>query len=135
VTLSGAGAYERSLCKAIEEGMGPADGHCIDSGLPSLVASLCQADLVVCGNTGVMHLAAGLGRPLIALHGPNPAAKWGPLAPAQAPGQARVLASSLPCSPCLSLGFEFGCALRPCMESIELRAVQDAARPLLKASA
>lgn len=135
VLLSGAGAYEGSLCRDIEAGMGPADGHCIDSGLPSLVESLCQADLVVCGNTGVMHLAAGLGRPLVALHGPNPVAKWGPLASAQAPELTKALAADLPCSPCLNLGFEFGCPLRPCMESIQLVAVQAAALHILKASA
>ena len=38
-----------------------------------------QAEAVVAVNTGTMHLAAILGRPLIALHGPTNPARWGPL--------------------------------------------------------
>lgn len=135
VGLSGAGPYEAGLCAAIEQGMGGADERCIDGGLASLVQALCRCDLLVCGNTGVMHMAAGLGRPVLALHGPNPADKWGPLPLAEAPQRTRVLAAALPCSPCLSLGFEFGCSLRPCMESIRTEAVIAAARGLLKAHA
>ncbi len=39
-----------------------------------------QAEAVVAVNTGTMHLAAILGRPLVALHGPTNPARWGPLA-------------------------------------------------------
>jgi len=39
-----------------------------------------QAEAVVSINTGTMHLAAILGRPLVALHGPTNPARWGPLA-------------------------------------------------------
>lgn len=129
IALSGAGPREAALCAAIEQGAGPADERCVDGGLASLVATLCRADLLVCGNTGVMHLAAGLGCPVLALHGPNPVDKWGPLG---GPGKALSLAADLPCSPCLSLGFEFGCPARPCMESIRLEAVQAAAASLLE---
>ena len=38
-----------------------------------------QAEAVVAVNTGTMHLAAILGRPLVALHGPTNPARWGPL--------------------------------------------------------
>lgn len=134
VGVSGAGPYEAALCDAIAGGMGGADERVVDGGLASLVTALCRCDLLVCGNTGVMHLAAGLGRPLLALHGPNPVTKWGPLAPVAAAQQVQVLASALPCSPCLSLGFEFGCALRPCMESIRVESVLAAAAGLLKAA-
>jgi ADP-heptose:LPS heptosyltransferase len=122
VGLSGAGPYERELCSQIEKGMGRADEACVDSGLKSLVAQLCRADLLVCGNTGVMHMAAGLGTPLIALHGPNPPKKWGPVSSSRrgdaATRRTRVISANLPCSPCLNLGFEFGCDQRPCMEAI-----------------
>lgn len=132
IALSGAGPYEAGLCALIEDGLGaPADERCVDGGLRALVACLCRADLLVCGNTGVMHLAAGLGTPLLALHGPNPVDKWGPLADPAAPRRTRVIAAQLPCSPCLSLGFEFGCPARPCMESIGEAAVQSAAADLL----
>lgn len=128
--LSGAGPYERGLCDAINAALDtPAEEACVDTGLRSLVGALCRADLLVCGNTGVMHLAAGLGTPLLALHGPNPALKWGPLADAPgSAGRTKVLEAQLPCSPCLTLGFEFGCPARPCMESIM---VEDAAADAL----
>ena len=38
-----------------------------------------RAEAVVSINTGTMHLAAILGRPLVALHGPTNPARWGPL--------------------------------------------------------
>jgi len=38
-----------------------------------------EAEAVVAVNTGTMHLAAILGRPLVALHGPTNPARWGPL--------------------------------------------------------
>ena len=38
-----------------------------------------QAEAVVAVNTGTMHLAAILGGPLVALHGPTNPARWGPL--------------------------------------------------------
>ncbi len=39
-----------------------------------------RAEAVVSINTGTMHLAAILGKPLVALHGPTNPARWGPLA-------------------------------------------------------
>jgi ADP-heptose:LPS heptosyltransferase len=121
VAVSGAGAYEEALCAEI-----PSDESCVNTGLKSLVRTLCRADLLVCGNTGVMHLAAGLGTPVLALHGPNPHVKWGPLGP-----QARVLLAKVSCSPCLNLGFEFGCPQRPCMESISVDESMHAAKEML----
>lgn len=121
VAVSGAGPYEAALCAKI-----PFDDNCVDKGLKNLVEMLCRADLLVCGNTGVMHMAAGLGTPVLALHGPNPHIKWGPLS-----DKARVILAKTPCSPCLSLGFEFGCPQRPCMESIDVEETENTAKAML----
>lgn len=130
IALSG-GAEEAALCDAVETAMGPADERCVGQPLEALVALLCRAALVVCGNTGVMHLAAGLGRPLLALHGPTSPLKWGPRA--DSPGaRVTVLAARLPCSPCLTLGFEYGCDDRPCMRSLHVESAVSAALGLLK---
>lgn len=133
VGLSGSGPREAQLCREIAAGLSEAPAEdCVDKGLPALVAALCRADLLLSGNTGVMHLAAGLGRPLLALHGPNPAAKWGPRGDAPgSPAPALALQAELPCSPCLTLGFEFGCPARPCMESFSLERVESACLGLL----
>jgi ADP-heptose:LPS heptosyltransferase len=44
-------------------------------GLAALVAA---AGRVVCGDTGVAHLATALGTPSVVLFGPTPPAEWGP---------------------------------------------------------
>jgi ADP-heptose:LPS heptosyltransferase len=43
-----------------------------------LAALVAGAGRVVCGDTGVAHLATALGRPSVVLFGPTPPAEWGP---------------------------------------------------------
>ena len=44
-----------------------------------LAALVADAELVVCGDTGIGHLATGYGTPSVLLFGPTPPAWWGPL--------------------------------------------------------
>lgn len=65
--------------------------HIIDHGDPAHVQALVGADVmtfaahvaaagrVLCGDTGVAHLATALGRPSVSLFGPMSPALWGPL--------------------------------------------------------
>lgn len=46
--------------------------------LSQLIAGLALADQVVCGDGGAMHLAAGLGKPIVCLFGQSDAARWRP---------------------------------------------------------
>ena len=46
--------------------------------LRTLIAALSLAERVVCPDGGAMHLAAGLGKPVIALFGDSPVARWRP---------------------------------------------------------
>ena len=46
--------------------------------LKSLIAALSLADRVVCPDGGAMHLAAALGKPVVALFGDSPVARWRP---------------------------------------------------------
>ena len=46
--------------------------------LRTLIAALSLADRVVCPDGGAMHLAAALGKPVVALFGDSPAARWRP---------------------------------------------------------
>jgi heptosyltransferase-3 len=48
------------------------------SELADLQGGLAACDLVVCADGGAMHLAAGLGKPVAALFGDSPAARWRP---------------------------------------------------------
>jgi lipopolysaccharide heptosyltransferase II len=63
--------------------------------LPQLAALLQRADLMITGDSGPMHIAAAVGTPLIAIHGPTDPAQSGPVSP-----QATILRSPIWCSPC-----------------------------------
>jgi lipopolysaccharide heptosyltransferase II len=63
--------------------------------LPQLAALLQRADLLISGDSGPMHIAAAVGTPLIAIHGPTDPALSGPVSP-----KATVLRSDIWCSPC-----------------------------------
>lgn len=88
-----------------------------------LAALFTQADLVISGNCGPMHLAAAAGTPVIALHGPTNSAQWGPWT-----DKTICLTATVPCSPCLNLGFEYACqalpdGTSPCMRTIAVSEV------------
>ena len=74
-------------------------GRCLDltgqTSLPELVEWLRLGELLVNNDTGPMHIAAALGKPVVALFGPTHAGRTGPW---QAPGE--VLQADLPCVPC-----------------------------------
>ncbi|GHO95527.1 ADP-heptose--LPS heptosyltransferase [Reticulibacter mediterranei] len=63
--------------------------------LPQLAALLQQADLLISGDSGPMHIGAAVGTPLIAIHGPTDPALSGPVSP-----KATILRSDIWCSPC-----------------------------------
>lgn len=86
---------------------------CQDFAFSEFAAVLAQMDVVVCGNTGAMHISAAVGTPTVAIHGPTDPRRWGPAGERHV-----VLKSPLPCSPCLNLGFEYGCDSHPCMKTV-----------------
>ncbi len=96
-----------------------------------LAALFANMDLVICGNCGPMHLAAAAGTPVLALHGPTNPLQWGPWGKNHT-----VINVNLPCSPCLNLGFEYGCSAlsdgtSPCMYTIQVREVLKACEKYL----
>ena len=73
----------------------------------TLAAVLRRCRLVLTGDTGMMHLAATVGAPLVALFGPESPVRYGPVIGANVVVQeecsvARILQGSVPCGPCLS---------------------------------
>ena len=55
-----------------------------------------RCDLMVTNDTGPMHVAAALGKPLVALFGPTEPRRTGPYGQLE-----NALRLDLPCSPCL----------------------------------
>jgi len=51
---------------------------CASHTLPELIAGLARCTHVICSDGGAMHLAAGLGKPIIALFGNSEVARWRP---------------------------------------------------------
>lgn len=88
------------------------------SDIMTVAATLAKAKVIVCGNTGIMHLACALHRPVVALHGPTNPVKWGPRG-----DKCRAVKSNMNCSPCLYLGFEYACGKNTCMAGITVEEV------------
>jgi heptosyltransferase-2 len=59
------------------------------------MALLSRCQLLVCNDSGIMHLAGALRLPLVALFGPQSPVKFGPWGE-----QGRAVYSKFPCSPC-----------------------------------
>jgi heptosyltransferase I len=68
---------------------------CGRTSLPEMVEWLRRCDLMVTNDTGPMHVAAALGKPLAALFGPTEPRRTGPYGHPDS-----VLRIDLPCSPC-----------------------------------
>lgn len=73
---------------------------------------------VVSVNTGVMHLGAAVGVPVVALHGPTPVARWGPLG-----SPSRSVVSPMIPQGYLNLGWEHDDRYRDAMSAITVDAV------------
>jgi len=65
--------------------------------LPEMIEWVRRCDLLVTNDTGPMHVAAALGKPIVALFGPTAPRRTGPYGQLE-----NVLRLNLPCSPCLS---------------------------------
>lgn len=95
-------------------------------GFRSLTRLLERSRLVVSVNTGVMHLAAIVGAPTVAINGPNRNGRWGPVG-------LRAIGVEAPGEGCgyLHLGFNFDGQATDCMERISVDMVQAAAESVM----
>lgn len=78
------------------------DARCIDVcgrlTIPGLAALFERIDLLITNDTGPAHLAAALGRPVLALYGPEDPRFYGPVSPL-----ARIVYKRVACSPCMNV--------------------------------
>jgi lipopolysaccharide heptosyltransferase II len=70
---------------------------CGATSLPEMIEWVRLCDLMITNDTGPMHVAAALDKPLVALFGPTEPRRTGPYGQLE-----NVLRLDLPCSPCLS---------------------------------
>ena len=73
-------ASERLLAEQVQRLAGLPDGAVLAgrTDLAELAATVAAARLVVCGDTGMAHLATAYRRPSVVLFGPTPPSAWGP---------------------------------------------------------
>lgn len=114
------------LCRALADAGLRCSVFSGSPGLRGLSILLRTASLVVSVNTGVMHLAAILGTPTIALNGPNSSHRWGPRGP-----RAISVDPSEGGGGFLHLGFEFDGNPADTMERTRVEDVVYAATELL----
>lgn len=125
-----AGAGEEDLTERVRSAVpNPERSRCVSAAgrtdLGELVALLSEAALVICGDTGVLHLARAVGSPLLALLGPENEDRWGPHP--GGPGPAVSLRHEVPCAPCK----RWDCEPHYCLESLQADEVAAAAASLL----
>jgi ADP-heptose:LPS heptosyltransferase len=83
------------------------------------------ARYVLSVNTGILHLAAAVGVKTLGIHGPTSVLRWGPVGPmGYSDLSVRALQSPRKCSPCLNLGFDYGCPRNDCMKDMTWSSIQ-----------
>lgn len=123
-------ANDSPTAAALIEAVGkPAAQECLDftgqTSLGEAVDLLSMADAVVSNDSGLMHIASALGRPMVVLYGSTSAAFTPPLG-----DRVRALSLELDCSPC----FERECPLvhHRCMRDLEPEGVEQALISLIQ---
>jgi ADP-heptose:LPS heptosyltransferase len=103
------------------------------AGLTSLAetaAVIQRSALLVSGDSGVLHVAVGLGVPTVSLFGPGRAKKWAPRGKFHI-----VINKELPCSPCTTFGTTPPCQIGAlCIREIGVIEVLDAVISLLSST-
>jgi ADP-heptose:LPS heptosyltransferase len=95
--------------------------------LAETAAVIQRSSLLISGDSGVLHIAVGLGTPTVALFGPGRAKKWAPQGDHHI-----VINKELPCSPCTTFGTTPPCPINArCMRDIAVDEVVNAVTMLL----
>jgi ADP-heptose:LPS heptosyltransferase len=100
------GPSERDLVASVVAGAGVGAVPLVGTSLLELAGVLAGAEAVLSGDTGPLHLAAALGRPVVGVYGPTDPAQTGPLGP-----RAVVVRRPVPCGPCYDLREPAECKL------------------------
>lgn len=95
--------------------------------LAETAAVIEKAVVLVSGDSGILHIGVGLGKPTVSLFGPGIAKKWAPRGDRHI-----VINKHLPCSPCTKFGHTPKCPINAkCMSDITVDEVVTAVEKLL----
>ena len=93
-------------------------------------------DLFIGNDAGLMHLAAAVDTPIVAIFGLSNQKAWGPYTGEKNSKRAVIVSLDIPCMPCFYRGHELGtpegCATRDCLASLGVDPVATAARHMLR---
>jgi lipopolysaccharide heptosyltransferase II len=120
---------ERSAGEAISHGLNSLN-LAGKTSLVETVALIDKSSLLVSGDSGVLHIAVGLGKPTVSLFGPSNLKKWAPK------GERHIVINeNLPCSPCTKFGYTPKCTINAkCMRDITVDEVVEAVMRLMKSN-
>ncbi|MEW6075712.1 MAG: glycosyltransferase family 9 protein [Candidatus Omnitrophota bacterium] len=102
-------ATDRELISGMQKEIGRGCAAAAALSLRQFAAVLAQCNLLLCNNSGPLHIAAALGVPTVSTLGPTDRNLWSPEGKNHI-----VLSGNLPCSPCSRIV----CAVHTCMDSI-----------------
>jgi heptosyltransferase-1 len=126
IVFTGVDSDRAAILQIVQRMQHPAVNLAGKTDLEEMTALLENARLVISVDSGPMHLAAALGRPVVALFGPTAPWRTGPYGRGH-----RIVRALLSCSPC----FRRECAHKTCMTSIDSVEVIAAVSGLLGDSA
>jgi ADP-heptose:LPS heptosyltransferase len=120
------GALNDSVIAQVRPSLRPRMRNAAGASLRETLRLVSRAELVVSVDTGVMHMAAAVGVPLVALHGPSSPQRWGPVSES-------ALVVEPPLTGCgfLNLGFERVRKAPACMKAISYGTVKAACDAVL----
>jgi ADP-heptose:LPS heptosyltransferase len=114
-------ALNDSVIAEVRPSLRPRMRNAAGASLRETLRLVSRAELVVSVDTGVMHMAAAVGVPLVALHGPSSPQRWGPVSES-----ALVVEPPLRGCGFLNLGFEKVRQAPECMKAISYGTVKAA---------
>lgn len=130
LVLGGLAADERQLAQDVARGIG-SDARVVPPAPNprALGAMLRRCRLVVANDSGPVHVASAVGRPVVSIFGPSNHRAWGPYPPGASRNQ--IARDTVVCSPCIHRGHSFGtpagCPARTCLAILEPATVMHAA--------
>jgi heptosyltransferase I len=125
VTLIGSDS-ERAICEEVAKGAPGAINLAGETTLSELAALIARAALCVSNDSGPMHFAVALGRPVVSVFGPTDPIWAGPYRRDSA-----VLRAELPCSPCYLRELRRCPNNHDCMNNVSAAAVIERAERIL----